>query len=264
MASTTTLDLTGAPGKVYAAASADLGGTFRIEQISPQSTGTGVIDPFVRIQANTNEQGYNTSLGTPLDTKSGQFTRALTLAEIPIVTISGVQYRQFLLDINQNSGGNNEFLNLTQIQIFQTSADRIDGVVNPLSDNNSVSALTFPTGPAATEIFRMSATTNNNYTTILMDYSLNSGSGSGDMFLYVRNSLFNAALSNIIMYSDFGQNPAGAGSNDGFEEWAVLKASTAPCIGCTVVPEPTSVSLLGTLIAGLGWMAWKRRSAISI
>lgn len=260
MMAITTLDLTTAGAQVTG--NANVGGSFIVQQVSPQTTGTGVIDPFLRIQANTNEQGYNTSLSTPLDDKGGPFTRALLLSEIPTVTISGTVYRQFLLDINQNTGGSNEFLNLTQIQLFQVNADRNDGVVNPLSDSNSVSALTFPTGPAANQIFKMSATTNNDYNTILMDYSLNPGSGAGDMFLYVQSSLFSTALSNVIMYADFGRDPAGSGSNDGFEEWAVLKSSTSPCVGCTTVPEPTSVSLLTTLIGGLGWMTWKRRSAL--
>jgi hypothetical protein len=260
MMAITTLDLTTAGAQ--ATGNADVGGSFIVQQINPQSTGTGVIDPFLRIQANTNEQGYNTSLSTPLDDKGGPFTRALLLSEIPTVTISGVVYRQFLLDINQNTGGTNEFLNLTQIQLFQVNADRNDGVVNPLSDSNSVSALTFPTGPAANQIFKMSNTAADAYNTILMDYSLNPGSGAGDMFLYVQNSLFSTALSNVIMYADFGRDPGGSGSNDGFEEWAVLKSSTTPCVGCTAVPEPTSVSLLTTLIGGLGWMTWKRRSAL--
>ena len=39
-----------------------------------QPTGTGVIDPFVRVQADGSEQGYNTSGGTPFDEKAGIWT----------------------------------------------------------------------------------------------------------------------------------------------------------------------------------------------
>src|SRR5947207_15526960 len=39
-----------------------------------QPTGTGVIEPFVRIQADGTEQGYNTSGGTPFDEKPGTWT----------------------------------------------------------------------------------------------------------------------------------------------------------------------------------------------
>jgi hypothetical protein len=255
----TTLDLTTAGAQQTG--TANVGGTFIVRQISPQSTGTGVIDPFVRIQAHNNEQGYNTSLSAPLDTKPGPWTRALQLSEIPIVNVGGTNYRQFLLDINQNSGASNEILSLSQIQIFQLNGDRNNGVVNPASDGNNTSALTFSGSPTTTQIFKMSATTTNDYTTIKMDYSLNSGSGSGDMFLFVRDTLFSPLKSNVIMYSDFGSDPAGFGSNDGFEEWAVLKSSSSPCIGCEVVPEPASVTLLGTLIVGVGALALKKRRA---
>src|SRR5262249_22015928 len=106
----TTIDLTTAGASETGTGT--VGGTFQVQQISPQSTGTGVIDSFLRIQKNDTEQGYNTSLGTPLDDKapSGGFTRALNLNEIPTVTLGGITYLQFLLDINQNTGSNHELL----------------------------------------------------------------------------------------------------------------------------------------------------------
>src|SRR5262245_31653829 len=77
-----TIDLTtaGASGSRTAA----LGGLFAVQQITPQTTGTGAIDSFLRVQADGSEQGYNTSNGNPLDDKGGNFTRALLLSEIPI------------------------------------------------------------------------------------------------------------------------------------------------------------------------------------
>ncbi|HEX8898904.1 MAG TPA: hypothetical protein VF751_09420, partial [Chthoniobacterales bacterium] len=49
-------------------------GTTIIQFTQPQPTGTGVIDPFLRVQANGTEQGYNTSGGTPFDDKAGPWT----------------------------------------------------------------------------------------------------------------------------------------------------------------------------------------------
>ena len=38
---------------------------------TPQHTGTGVIQPFLRLENSPVEQGYNTSGGTPFDDKAG-------------------------------------------------------------------------------------------------------------------------------------------------------------------------------------------------
>jgi hypothetical protein len=249
-ASADIIDLTTADA--FATPTAAIGGVFRVEQIDPQSTGTGVIDPFLRIQGSGNEQGYNTDTKPPeFDTKAGTWTHALLLANVPTVTIGSVSYRQFLLDVNQNSGGDNEILSLNQVQLFQSGAD-----VGTGSDSflNAGTATTPPviTFAGATEVFRM----NNpiaGFTEILLDYSLNDGSGSGDMFLYVRNDAFGAGT-HVTMYSQFGASPGGSASNDGFEEWATIGQGTP----LTHVPEPASVILLGSTLLGLCHFLRKR------
>jgi hypothetical protein len=270
----TTIDLTGAPGKNNGTGTAALtGGNFIVQQISPQSTGTGVIDSFLRVQSNNNEQGYNTSNGTPYDDKGGNFTRALSLSEVPIVNLTctaagctqvavgGTAYRQFLLDLNQNTGGNNELIDLNQVQIFQNNGD--PACPNPASTCGTSVTGTYPvlSGLPGSLVFQMSAGTGNPQTTIHMDYSLNAGSGSGDLFFYVPNSDF-SGLTNVILYSQFGNPPGGSGTNDGFEEWAVLKAAGSPCIGCEPVPEPNSIYLLGSLLVGVSLIVRKRISSV--
>src|SRR5262245_17204786 len=57
----------------------------RFETADFRSAGTGVIQSFVRVQANGTEQGYNTS-GRPVafnENTSPNFTRNLTYGDIP-------------------------------------------------------------------------------------------------------------------------------------------------------------------------------------
>jgi hypothetical protein len=69
------------------------------------STGTGVINPFLRIQGKGVEEGYNMDTTIAFETKEGPWTRSLSLNDIPLVTIDGVSYRAFLLDINFQHAG---------------------------------------------------------------------------------------------------------------------------------------------------------------
>src|SRR5262249_17998963 len=62
--------------------------------------------------------------------------------------------------------------------------------------------------------------------TVQMNYRLNSGSGAGDVLVYVPDALLTAAGGNYVyLYSRFGDT---AGANAGFEEWAVLNRDAPP------------------------------------
>lgn len=268
-----TVDLTSAGS--FASNTGALGGQFIVQQIDPQSTGTGVIDPFLSVQRKGNEQGYNTDNGTPLDTKRGGgngYTRSLLLSEVPIVHgadisafggISGVDYRQFLLDINQDSGGTDRYVTLNQIQFFTTTdssaanisltntqltADLTDATAStpPQIDFNGLFGLT--------EAFRINNSSASPFYQIKLDFQLNSGSGSGDMFLYVPVADFGTGDKQIVMYTEFGSDPSSPNnfpSNDGFEEWAVLKPAGSTIIGHDM-PEPASMAIwaLGLALCG--------------
>lgn len=198
----------------------------RFETADFRSAGTGVIDPFVRIQANGDEEGYNTS-GRPVpfdETTAANFTRDLTLGEIRVIDVEGQNHYEFLLDINQLN--NSSLLSLDQVKIYTSDV----GGQNT-TDLSLLGTLRYDMDVGEDSWVRM-------------DYALASGSGQGDMRLLVPAPFFSGATTStfVYLYSQFGTNIT---SNDGFEEWAVI------------IPTPGSAALGFT---ALGLLTPRRRT----
>src|SRR5258706_1454920 len=125
------------------------------------------------------EQGYNTD-ARPLqydENSSPTFTRKLPLADLQVVTKSGVDYYAFLLDINQQ--GSTPLLNINDIEVYQGDAKDLLGFT-PGSGF----------GTHSTSVYKMDGVSDNG---ILLNYNLNSGSGSGDMWMFLKKSAFSRA-----------------------------------------------------------------------
>lgn len=255
VASADILNLTTAGASVTSTAAS--GSTFIVQQGSKQSAGSGVIDPFIRIQPSSpsnppNEAGYNTGSTPILDDLANSYNQLLPLSVVPIVTLGGVDYRQFLLDINQSNGGTKHFLSLNQIQIF-TGGPAPTTFGGAPCDSSQSNCTTTPnvTLTGLTQVFQMSTDAINHQ--IKLDADLTSGSGEADMFLYVPNSVFTGGP-DVTLFSQFGDPTGDWRQTDGYEEWATLKGSTSvPDGGLTLM-------LLGGVLVGVETMRRRLRA----
>lgn len=188
------------------------------QRFSPEtSTGTGQVEPFVRIQGKGVEEGYNTEGTTEFDTKSSLWTNSLLLSDVAVVTVEGVNYRGFLLDINQSEGAKG-LLSLDELKVY-------------LEGSGDISAYPDSFG---SPVYDLDAGEDS---WVKLDTGLvGSGSGSGDMLALIPESVFAGPGQYVYLYSKFGVNES---CNGGFEEWA------------TQVPEPGSLLLLGLSAAML-------------
>jgi len=183
-----------------------------------QPTGTGVIDPFVRVQANGTEQGYNTSGGTPFDEKAGIWTHDIQFSDLQTttVTLNGTEYFQVLLDVNE-PGGSNSFISLDQLQFYSSAVGS-----KTTTDVASLGTLHWSLDGAGDSY-------------VLLDASRNNGSGSGDMYAYIPVAAFAGVVSTdyIYMFSRFGDQVAADGTTEGgFEEWSLVNnMSPVPEVG---------------------------------
>lgn len=242
-----------------------------------QPTGTGYIDPFVRVgmQGSAGKEvvhAYNTTVdGILNNSNEDNWNHEVKFGQIQIQTVGSLSFVRFLLDINQNSGGTGEFLNLDDVQIF------ISSVPNQYSTTFTGDGQIVLTG--SNLVYRMDALPDSTASSqpdpcqgkngdcavydqssrVTLDYSINSGSGSGDMYLDIPVSMFDAAFTAaglttdaqkngayVYLYSKFGSDPYS--NNDGFEEWSFLSKVDNGGGGGGGAPEPSTMLLAGLAI----------------
>ena len=224
--------------------------------------GSGEINPFLGTQVGGSggvQTGVNTDQPAvnqlPLDDKrdnSNTFTETMRLNQLGFVTIAGVDYFTFFLDINEPNNDESRFLSLDRLAIFgRTGANAGDPL--DLNSTNITSLADVDLFPNLELVYRLGIGN-----TLILDYDLFAGSGLGyDMSLLVPTSAFSnlAPNSRIVFAVSYGAGDACAGcsAQDGFEEWAFL-----PGAGPRVVPEPNALLLLAAGLIGFAAIRQQR------
>ena len=212
------------------------GALFDVNRDRP--TGTGVYNPFLSIQANGTEEGYNSSTGN-FDTKrEPQWNHEIRFSDLQQTTINGIAYIGFSVDVNEPNGGNKSGISLDRLLIYtsptrQTSTAETNGMFS---------------GSLGTLRYDLDAGGNN---TVLYN-DQQSGSGSGDIDIFIPLSNFAGTGQNdyIYMYQMWGNADASAG---GFEETRLIA-------GVTPIPEISSFfPIIGLMVAVFATNVLRRR-----
>jgi hypothetical protein len=184
-----------------------LGPVTTFERFDPDpATGTGLFKPFVRIQGEGVEKGYNTDGAIEFETKSGLWTHSIKLADIYVSEGN----LELLLDINQYQGGEGEFLSLDVMEIYLSAFPNLN------SYSSGLGTLIYDLGDNWVKM-------NNTF--------FKPGSGTGDVRVLIpQNPAWDENLY-LYLYTEFGGN-GGFSANSGFEEWGTA-------------PEPATICLLG-------------------
>ena len=219
------------------------------EQFSSRSSPLGLVEPFVQqrpLDSQTISRAYNTTADNVFDNgPSNAWNRSIALSEVRLVTREGVPYRQFLLEVDENIGGGDEFISVDEVQILVGGASNSD---------TELFSLSFPPRLAVggTLVYQMDSAFDNS--AVALNAALKAGNGAGDMLMLVPDAAFDGLPDTAVvtLYSELGSlgvDPPGFvgnfGVSGGFEEWS------AP------IPEPSTL-LLGALAAAVTMAVGRR------
>ena len=227
--------------------------TFVFDKLQP--SGTGVLDPFVRIQNDGTEQGYNTTQDNaaayPFDEKHGSFTHDVLFSSLQLID----GFYNFVLDIAEGGNSPESLLSLDGLKLYAAATGGQDTTV--LADLGIL-------------LWDMDGDEDS---FVLLDGNRdgNPGNGVSDMLMKVPEIVFadvnTVATPYFILWSQFGLQEGavadalvpGSGTSNSFEEWALLEIEDGGGPPQEEVPEPGVLLLMGAGLLGLG-LARRRKS----
>ena len=197
-----------------------------------QSHGTGALQTYLTVDADGVERGYNTDFRpVQFDASSDTLeTRALPLSNVPVVTVDGQQYREFVLNVDQVDANGDRQLSVDEIQIFTSTASNLRNYNN---GNNTLRAGSLIESP----IWSLDALDGSTNDWLQVRAMTNQGNRAGEIALLVPNGLFAPSEAFVYIYTRMGVN---RDANQGAEQWGVR---TAP----TVDPPGGGASISGTV-----------------
>ena len=190
-------------------------------------TGTGVYDPFLTIQNKGWEQGYNSGTGAFDTTREPQWNHEIKFSDLAAnaTTINGIVYFGFSVDINEPNGAKSE-ISLDALRVYTSST---------LQTSTSTDGNGFFNGSLGTLRYDLGANS-------IIYNDTDSGSGEGDINIYIPASFFAGAQMDdyVYVYQRWGNSDMSEG---GFEETALIR-------GLTPIPEmSTFFPIIGLLVA---------------
>ncbi|GET40678.1 DUF11 domain-containing protein [Microseira wollei] len=189
-----TLDLTNPSLQSNGSLQDSLGNTV-LFSLTNYPGGSGATTSFLRLrsgQGSTLERGYNTNGTKQFDTQK-QGTKAILLSDLPTITVDNTTYYEFRIDLNESNS--NPQIALSKLQVFQSPNANLTGYNSTTGQLGGLNPVINLNG------------------TVLLDASLNSGSGVGDVLVYLPGSAF-TGNPYIYTYAEF-QN-----AESGFEEFS--------------------------------------------
>jgi hypothetical protein len=196
------------------------------ERYDPEpATGTGVFEPFLRVQGNGVEKGYNTDGVIEFQTKPSPWTHSIKLGDMGMSDGDIV----LLLDTAQDdSSAGGTYLSLDVLKIYLCDSGDLTGYWSA-----DFGAPVYDLGDNWVKI---------------NDEVFQPGNGTGDVRILIPKGRDWDDNKYLYLYCQFGDN-GGYAANGSFEEWGTEGAA---------VPEPATAVLLG---AALMFAIRSRRSA---